>query len=178
MCIHVAIRPISMTIFYARLHCKSQQNAEAGALSLLVNIVHRMVFFHRVEKLTGRGGSDIYASLLGRVNLRTQVHSYNRHAFHTCMHACGTVKSNKCHAMIVSMFQIGEFQSASPWWCSCTDVNWMYMYHRFQKTKKVCDKSPECEMGGWTRILHEGRPDKLMKELNTFIAEPVSDAGQ
>ena len=32
-------------------------------------------------------------------------------------------------------------------------------------------------MGGWTRILHEGHPDRLMKELNTFIAEPHPHAG-
>lgn len=48
---------------------------------------------------------------------------------------------------------------------------------RFQKTKRLCQQSSDCEMGGWTRILHEGYPDRLMKELNTFVAEPHPHAG-
>ncbi|XP_078443535.1 hydroxyproline O-arabinosyltransferase 1-like [Wolffia australiana] len=42
-----------------------------------------------------------------------------------------------------------------------------YWYKKFQ------DK-PGSEMGGFTRILHSGRPDKYMDEIPTFVADPLS----
>ncbi|RZS00729.1 hypothetical protein BHM03_00030483, partial [Ensete ventricosum] len=44
------------------------------------------------------------------------------------------------------------------------------MYYWF---KKVRDATPESEMGGFTRILHSGRPDKLVDEIPTFVADPL-----
>lgn len=41
-----------------------------------------------------------------------------------------------------------------------------YWYNRFRD-------EPGSEMGGYTRILHSGRPDGLMNEIPTFVANPL-----
>ncbi|XP_038711519.1 hydroxyproline O-arabinosyltransferase 1-like isoform X2 [Tripterygium wilfordii] len=43
------------------------------------------------------------------------------------------------------------------------------MYYWFNKFKDA----PGSEMGGFTRILHSGRPDKFMDEIPTFVAQPL-----
>ncbi|XP_019093386.1 PREDICTED: uncharacterized protein LOC104753988 [Camelina sativa] len=41
-----------------------------------------------------------------------------------------------------------------------------YWYNRFRD-------EPGSDMGGYTRILHSGRPDGLMDEIPTFVADPL-----
>lgn len=41
-----------------------------------------------------------------------------------------------------------------------------YWYNRFRD-------EPGSDMGGFTRILHSGRPDGLMDEIPTFVADPL-----
>ncbi|XVF89363.1 hypothetical protein PTKIN_Ptkin19aG0124400 [Pterospermum kingtungense] len=43
------------------------------------------------------------------------------------------------------------------------------MYYWFKKHKN----GPNSGMGGFTRILHSGKPDKYMDEIPTFIAQPL-----
>lgn len=43
------------------------------------------------------------------------------------------------------------------------------MYYWFKKFKET----PNSEMGGFTRILHSGKPDKYMDEIPTFVAQPL-----
>lgn len=43
------------------------------------------------------------------------------------------------------------------------------MYYWFKKFKAT----PNSEMGGFTRILHSGKPDKYMDEIPTFVAQPL-----
>ncbi|XP_022996624.1 hydroxyproline O-arabinosyltransferase 1-like isoform X2 [Cucurbita maxima] len=43
------------------------------------------------------------------------------------------------------------------------------MYYWFKKFKD----GPNSEMGGFTRILHSGKPDKYMDEIPTFVAQPL-----
>ncbi|KAG6740302.1 hypothetical protein POTOM_055748 [Populus tomentosa] len=43
------------------------------------------------------------------------------------------------------------------------------MYYWYKKHKD----GPNSEMGGFTRILHSGKPDKFMEEIPTFIAQPL-----
>ncbi|XVF48320.1 hypothetical protein PTKIN_Ptkin03bG0180600 [Pterospermum kingtungense] len=43
------------------------------------------------------------------------------------------------------------------------------MYYWFKKFKD----GPNSEMGGFTRILHSGKPDNYMDEIPTFIAQPL-----
>lgn len=43
------------------------------------------------------------------------------------------------------------------------------MYYWFKKFKS----SPGSDMGGFTRILHSGKPDKFMDEIPTFVAQPL-----
>lgn len=43
------------------------------------------------------------------------------------------------------------------------------MYYWFKKFKN----GPNSEMGGFTRILHSGKPDKYMDEIPTFVAQPL-----
>lgn len=45
------------------------------------------------------------------------------------------------------------------------------MYYWFKKFKE--EGGPNCEMGGFTRILHNGKPDRFMDEIPTFIAQPL-----
>lgn len=44
------------------------------------------------------------------------------------------------------------------------------MYYWF---KKVRDSRVGSDMGGFTRILHSGKPDSFMEEIPTFVAEPL-----
>lgn len=43
------------------------------------------------------------------------------------------------------------------------------MYYWFKKQKSM----PNSEMGGFTRILHSGKPDRFMDEMPTFVAQPL-----
>lgn len=43
------------------------------------------------------------------------------------------------------------------------------MYYWFKKFQS----QPNSEMGGFTRILHSGQPDKYMDEIPTFVAQPL-----
>jgi len=45
------------------------------------------------------------------------------------------------------------------------------MYYWFKKMKMKGGVG--CEMGGFTRILHSGKPDKFMDEIPTFVAQPL-----
>lgn len=47
---------------------------------------------------------------------------------------------------------------------------------RYLKQKAECDKTPSCEMGGFTRLLHSGQPDDLMSEVPTFVAQPLPES--
>ena len=37
------------------------------------------------------------------------------------------------------------------------------------------EKGVDCQMGGFTRILHSGEPDELMDEIPTHVVEPLQD---
>ncbi|XP_059652010.1 hydroxyproline O-arabinosyltransferase RDN2 isoform X2 [Cornus florida] len=43
------------------------------------------------------------------------------------------------------------------------------MYYWYKKNKDL----PGSEMGGFTRILHSGKPDNLMDEIPTFVVDPL-----
>ncbi|XP_011627210.1 hydroxyproline O-arabinosyltransferase 3 isoform X2 [Amborella trichopoda] len=43
------------------------------------------------------------------------------------------------------------------------------MYYWYKKVKDL----PGSEMGGFTRVLHSGRPDNLMNEIPTFVVDPL-----
>jgi hypothetical protein len=42
----------------------------------------------------------------------------------------------------------------------------------------VCETTlkDRCEMGGFTRLLHSGKPDDLMDEVPTFVADPLPES--
>lgn len=44
------------------------------------------------------------------------------------------------------------------------------MYYWFKNARA---SRPDSEMGGFTRILHYGRPDSLVDEIPTFVADPL-----
>ena len=45
------------------------------------------------------------------------------------------------------------------------------------QVKAACEreKGADCQMGGFTRILHSGKPDDLMAEIPTVVVEPLPD---
>lgn len=43
------------------------------------------------------------------------------------------------------------------------------MYYWYKKVRDM----PESEMGGFTRVLHSGNPDDLMKEIPTLVVDPL-----
>ncbi|CAF1921054.1 unnamed protein product [Brassica napus] len=45
------------------------------------------------------------------------------------------------------------------------------MYYWFKKIR--ASAGPGSEMGGFTRILHNGKPDQYMDEIPTFVAQPL-----
>lgn len=46
-------------------------------------------------------------------------------------------------------------------------------YYWYKKIKRQCEEQGDCDMGGFTRILHSGEPDDLMKEIPTFVAKTL-----
>lgn len=45
------------------------------------------------------------------------------------------------------------------------------MYYCYKKMKDV----PKSDMGGFTRVLHSGKPDNLMEEIPTFVVDPLPE---
>ena len=45
------------------------------------------------------------------------------------------------------------------------------------QVKAACEaaKGKDCQMGGFTRILHSGKPDELMAEIPTVVVDPLPD---
>ncbi|KAG2278492.1 hypothetical protein Bca52824_061047 [Brassica carinata] len=74
----------------------------------------------------------------------TTTHEKNRRLFHTAVTASDSVYNT--------------------WQCRV-------MYYWFKKAK--ASAGPGSEMGGFTRILHNGKPDKYMDEIPTFVAQPL-----
>ena len=53
-------------------------------------------------------------------------------------------------------------------------------YYWYLKTRKQCQETAEidgttCDMGGFTRLLHEDEPDDLMDEIPTFVAKTLPE---
>jgi hypothetical protein len=48
---------------------------------------------------------------------------------------------------------------------------------RGAQVKAACEaaRGRDCQMGGFTRILHSGRPDELMDEIPTVVVDPLPD---
>uniref|UniRef100_A0ACD5XS67 Uncharacterized protein n=1 Tax=Avena sativa TaxID=4498 RepID=A0ACD5XS67_AVESA len=46
------------------------------------------------------------------------------------------------------------------------------MYHWFKEARR---QARGAEMGGFTRILHSGKPDQFVNEIPTFVADPLPD---
>mmetsp|Transcript_36561 Transcript_36561/g.92332 ORF Transcript_36561/g.92332 Transcript_36561/m.92332 type:complete len:560 (-) Transcript_36561:275-1954(-) len=46
-------------------------------------------------------------------------------------------------------------------------------YYWYKKQKARCEKEGGCEMGGFTRLLHSGKPDDLMDEIPTMVVDPL-----
>lgn len=59
---------------------------------------------------------------------------------------------------------------------SCMHTLWR-LCCRFLKRKAQCmaELGGNCEMGGFTRILHTGKPDDLVDQIPTFVAKPLRD---
>eukprot|EP00198_Chlamydomonas_reinhardtii_P000268 XP_001689603.1 predicted protein [Chlamydomonas reinhardtii] len=54
-------------------------------------------------------------------------------------------------------------------------VHWQVRIHYYwwKKRKEECQKQGNCEMGGFTRLLHSGQSDDLMDELPTVVVDPL-----
>lgn len=46
------------------------------------------------------------------------------------------------------------------------------MYHWFKEARR---QAGGADMGGFTRILHSGKPDEFVDEIPTFVADPLPD---
>ncbi|MEW5304340.1 MAG: hypothetical protein WDW36_006957 [Sanguina aurantia] len=46
-------------------------------------------------------------------------------------------------------------------------------YYWLNKVKAVCEANGDCEMGGFTRLLHSGQADDLMDEMPTVVVDPL-----
>ncbi len=44
---------------------------------------------------------------------------------------------------------------------------------RFKKQRHKCQEQGNCEMGGFTRLLHSGKADDLMDEIPTVVVDPL-----
>ncbi len=50
-------------------------------------------------------------------------------------------------------------------------------YYWYKKIRAQCEEElgVDCQMGGFTRILHSGHPDELMDEIPTHVVQPLQD---
>ncbi|CAL8466227.1 g5763 [Coccomyxa elongata] len=50
-------------------------------------------------------------------------------------------------------------------------------YYWYKKVRAQCEEElgVDCQMGGFTRILHSGHPDELMDEIPTHVVQPLQD---
>ena len=46
-------------------------------------------------------------------------------------------------------------------------------YYWYKKIKAQCEANGACQMGGFTRLLHSGKPDDLMDEIPSFVVHPL-----
>jgi hypothetical protein len=46
------------------------------------------------------------------------------------------------------------------------------MYHWFKEARRQARGG---DMGGFTRILHSGKPDEFVREIPTFVADPLPE---
>ncbi len=46
-------------------------------------------------------------------------------------------------------------------------------YYWYKKQRDACLREPACDMGGFTRVLHSGKPDDLMDEIPTVVVDPL-----
>uniref|UniRef100_A0A0A9DMY1 Hydroxyproline O-arabinosyltransferase-like domain-containing protein n=1 Tax=Arundo donax TaxID=35708 RepID=A0A0A9DMY1_ARUDO len=49
------------------------------------------------------------------------------------------------------------------------------MYYWFNEARRARGGA---EMGGFTRILHSGKPDEFVDEILTFVADPLPEGDQ
>eukprot|EP00798_Chlamydomonas_sp_ICE-L_P012389 gene12389-15582_t len=51
-------------------------------------------------------------------------------------------------------------------------------YYHYRKQRAACHKllGRRCEMGGFTRLLHDGRPDQLMDEIPTVVVDALPES--
>ena len=58
-------------------------------------------------------------------------------------------------------------------------VHWQSRVHHYWylRTRAACraERGTDCQMGGFTRILHSGAPDDLMAEIPTAVVQPLQD---
>lgn len=48
-------------------------------------------------------------------------------------------------------------------------------YYWYKQRKEECHKQPDCDMGGFTRLLHSGAADDLMDEIPTIVVDPLPE---
>ena len=46
-------------------------------------------------------------------------------------------------------------------------------YYWFKKIKARCEAEGNCQMGGFTRLLHSGKADDLMNEIPSYVVNPL-----
>ncbi|KAJ3695529.1 hypothetical protein LUZ60_000906 [Juncus effusus] len=86
-----------------------------------------------------------HAPLLHTDDLPTSSLHFHKRSFHTAVTASDSVYNT--------------------WQCRV-------MYYWFKKAR---EQRAGSDMGGFTRILHSGRPDSFMDEIPTFVADPLPD---
>ena len=53
-------------------------------------------------------------------------------------------------------------------------VGWQTRVMYYWYKKRVAEQGPDGQMGGFTRVLHEGRPDELMDEIPSCVVDRLS----
>ena len=55
----------------------------------------------------------------------------------------------------------------------CLSHHILRITFRYKKQKHQCELDGDCEMGGFTRLLHSGKADDLMDEIPTMVVDPL-----
>uniref|UniRef100_A0A8R7U9K6 Hydroxyproline O-arabinosyltransferase-like domain-containing protein n=1 Tax=Triticum urartu TaxID=4572 RepID=A0A8R7U9K6_TRIUA len=77
-----------------------------------------------------------------------------------CLASGGTGRRRLFHTAVTALGSV-----YNTWQCRI-------MYHWFKEAPR---QPGGADMGGFTRILHSGKPDEFVHEIPTFVADPLPD---
>ena len=90
--------------------------------------------------------------------------------YRSCLQLSDPNRHSTCNRILL---RIGAFTLLSQ--AEGSAVHWQARvhYYWYRKIKSQCEAKGACQMGGFTRLLHSGKPDDLMDEIPSYVVNPL-----